>query len=114
MNTFRTSRRVRRGALALSAAVLGAMASAGTASAHVSTDPSTVAPGEASRVEFRVLNESPTAGTTKVELAFPAEFPVAALRTEEKAGWTAQITKVKLSAPVTINGADVTEPGACR
>ena len=60
-------------------------------------------------VAFRVPNERPNAGTVKIEVTLPAEYPLASVRTKPLPGWKAEVVKGKLDKPVKNHGADVTE-----
>ncbi len=85
------------------------LATAGSATAHVSIEPGEISRSGSSIVQFKVPTESATAGTVKLELTLPAEFPVSSVRTEPKPGWTAQIARAKLDKPVTVNNVQLTE-----
>lgn len=84
---------------------------AGTASAHVTAKVigETAAKGGYTVITFRVPNEDATAGTTKVEVKLPAEYPLTSVRTKPVAGWTATIVKSKLDKPVEVRGTQITE-----
>ena len=75
--------------------------------AHVTVQPTQVAPGDFTRLDVRVPNERDDAGTTKVEVEFPAGFIF--VSTEPVLGWTAKITKRKLAKPVEVFGEQQTE-----
>lgn len=77
------------------------------ASAHVTLQPTQVAPGDFTRLDVRVPNERDDAGTTKVEVQFPAGFIF--VSTEPVPGWTAKIAKRKLAKPVEAFGEEQTE-----
>lgn len=78
-----------------------------SASADVTIQPTQVAPGDFTRLDVRVPNERNDAGTTKVEVQFPAGFIF--VSTEPVPGWTAEITKRKLAKPVEAFGEQQTE-----
>lgn len=94
-------------AVAGSAALLGT----GVASAHVTAKVigETATQGGYTKITFRVPNEDNAAGTTKLEIKLPAEYPLTSVRTKAIPGWTAQITKTKLDKPITSHGAEITE-----
>jgi uncharacterized protein YcnI len=93
------------------AAGVATVLSTGLASAHVTANVlgETAAKGGYSKITFRVPNEDETAGTIKLEVKFPAEYPVSGARTKPMPGWTAQVNKVTLDKPVKINNAEVKE-----
>jgi uncharacterized protein YcnI len=109
----KSSRRVASGlsrtALALGAAGALSLALAGTAFAHVTVQPGSAEKGSYAAVSFRVPNEKPNSGTVKVEVTLPADKPITSVRTEPIAGWTAQVVKGPLPAPVERDGAQITE-----
>jgi uncharacterized protein YcnI len=88
-----------------------ALFGAGTASAHVTAKVigETAAKGGYTVITFRVPNEDATAGTTKVEVKLPVEYPLTSVRTKPVAGWTAVIVKSKLDKPVESRGTTITE-----
>jgi uncharacterized protein YcnI len=93
------------------AAGVATVLSTGLASAHVTAKVlgETAAKGGYSKITFRVPNEDETAGTIKLEVKFPAEYPLSGARTKPMPGWTAQVNKVTLDKPVKINNAEVKE-----
>lgn len=72
-----------------------ALLTAGLAAAHVTVQPGEAAKGGYTKVAFRVPNESPTAGTVKLEVTLPKDFPLSSVRTKPQPGWKASVTKVK-------------------
>lgn len=87
----------------------GVAAGAGIASAHVTVNPSEAAQGGYTTLTFRVPNESPTAGTVKVQINIPAATPIATVRYRAVPGWTAQAVTEKLPAPVRSADTELTE-----
>jgi periplasmic copper chaperone A len=85
------------------------VAMVGIASAHVTVNPEQAAQGESTTVTFRVPNERPNAGTVKVKVVLPPEYPLSSVRTKPIAGWTAQIEKSALDRPVESGGKRITE-----
>ncbi|MFJ7997110.1 YcnI family protein [Streptomyces sp. NPDC096310] len=83
---------------------------AGPASAHVSVQPQ----GEAAKggyavINFKVPNERDDASTTKVEVNFPADHPLASVMPQPVPGWKASVAKEKLAKPLTMHGNTITE-----
>ncbi|MER5541494.1 YcnI family copper-binding membrane protein [Streptomyces sp. NPDC002586] len=98
--------------------VVAATAVAGTAVlalsvpafAHVTVQPEgTAAKGGYAVVDFKVPNERDKASTTKVEVAFPADRPLASVMPEPVPGWNVQVTKAKLDKPLTMHGEKIDE-----
>lgn len=97
------------------AAIFGAagLFGAGVASAHVTANIYGAEPqkGGSGTIVLRVPNEEEDAGTNKVEVDFKPEYAISSVRYKPVPGWTAQVVKTQLSAPVK-NGKnlDVTNP----
>ncbi|WP_055535315.1 YcnI family protein [Streptomyces graminilatus] len=103
---MKVSRIAAAGALA-GAAVL---ALSGPAFAHVSVSAEgTAAKGGYATVNFKVPNERDDASTTKVEVSFPADHPLASVMPEAIPGWTAEVTRAKLAKPLEMHGEKITE-----
>jgi len=96
------------GAAAIVAAAL-ALAAPLAASAHVRVDPDQAAAGSYAVMTFRVPTESATAGTVKLEVDFPTATPFTSVSYQPVPGWSAVVTTSKLTKPVKIAGATVTE-----
>lgn len=97
-----TSRTLARlGALAGTGALV-ALLGALPASAHVVADPDTATAGGYGVITLRVPDESPTAGTVRLQVTLPTDRPITSVRTEPMPGWTAQVQEVPLPAPVPI------------
>lgn len=78
--------------------------------AHVSVQPDgTAAKGGYALVNFRVPNERDDASTTKLEVSFPADHPLASVMPEKIAGWKATVTKTKLAKPLEVHGRKINE-----
>ncbi|MEV5978863.1 YcnI family protein [Streptomyces sp. NPDC052114] len=78
--------------------------------AHVSVSPE----GEAAKggyavVNFKVPNEMDDASTTKLEVSFPTDHPLASVMTEPVPGWKAKVTKTKLDKPLDMHGKKIDE-----
>ncbi|GAB2979983.1 YcnI family protein [Amycolatopsis acidiphila] len=104
---------------ALRASVLAAtfgvagLLGAGVASAHVTANIYGSEPqkGGSGTIVFRVPNEEEDAGTNKVEVDFKPEYAISTVRYKPVPGWTAQVVKTPLPAPVKDGkNLDVTNP----
>jgi uncharacterized protein YcnI len=95
-------------AAALAAASLLAIAAPLSASAHVSLEENTAAPGSFTTLTFRVPNETADgASTNKLTISLPAGADLLnSVSYIPVAGWTAELVTTKLATPIT-NG-DVT------
>lgn len=83
---------------------------AGPASAHVSVQPQgEAAKGGYATINFKVPNERDDASTTKVEVNFPAEHPLASVMPQPVPGWKVDVTKSKLAEPLKMHGSTITE-----
>ncbi|MCU1682642.1 MAG: Nuclear export factor [Amycolatopsis sp.] len=87
---------------------LALLAGAGVASAHVEVDPNQAVQGGETTVTFTVPDESPTAGTVKVEVSLPATAPIASVHAAWVAGWTTSVATATLAKPVAVNNAQAT------
>ena len=94
--------------LAVFAILVGSIAFAGTADAHISVEPPSTNQGVTTALTFRVhAMKSPT---NKVVLNIPKETPLALLTILPLPGWTFTVEKGTLSAPLTnVMGLQVTE-----
>lgn len=93
--------------IAAVAAVTGTavLAVASPAFAHVSVQPEgTAAKGGYAVIDFKVPNERDNASTTKVEVNFPADHPIASVMPQPMAGWKIDVTKSKLAKPLEMHG----------
>ncbi|POX61357.1 hypothetical protein C3492_23000 [Streptomyces sp. Ru62] len=98
--------------IAAAAAVAGTavLALSAPAFAHVSVQPEgPAAKGGYAVVDFKVPNERDNASTTKVEVNFPADHPIASVMPEAIPGWKIDITKSKLAKPLTMHGEKIDE-----
>ncbi|MET7476465.1 YcnI family protein [Streptomyces sp. NPDC005648] len=98
--------------LAASGALAGVavLALSGPAFAHVSVQPEgTAAKGGYAVVDFKVPNERDNASTTKLEVTFPTDHPLASAMPEPMAGWKVQVTKSKPAKPLEMHGRQITE-----
>ncbi|MEU5307757.1 YcnI family protein [Streptomyces sp. NPDC021562] len=78
--------------------------------AHVSVQPEgTAAKGGYAVIDFKVPNERDDASTTKVEVNFPADHPIASVLAQPMAGWGIDVTKSKLAKPLEMHGEKISE-----
>ncbi|MFD9600161.1 YcnI family protein [Streptomyces sp. NPDC059970] len=83
---------------------------AGTASAHVSVQPQgEAAKGGYATVNFKVPNERDNASTTKVEVNFPTDHPLASVMPQAVPGWDIEVTRSKLAKPLEMHGQKINE-----
>lgn len=90
------------------AAALVVVPLAGAASAHVTVQGPGATQGGFTKLTFRVPTEKDVA-TTKIEVAFPEDAPIASVRVKPHAGWTASLTKAAPKEPFEAFGQPVTE-----
>jgi uncharacterized protein YcnI len=91
---------VRRAATVLAAATALTAGLALPALAHVTVQPGTAEQGSFTKVAFRVPNERDNASTTKIEVSFPADHPLAFVSVKPVPGWEVKVTQGKLPKPV--------------
>lgn len=78
--------------------------------AHVTVEPEgTATKGGYAVVDFKVPNERDNASTTKLEVAFPTDHPLASVMPQPVDGWKIDITTSKLAEPVQSHGQSVSE-----
>ncbi|MFE7897119.1 YcnI family protein [Streptomyces sp. NPDC057424] len=78
--------------------------------AHVSVQPEgTAAKGGYAVVNFKVPNERDDASTTKLEINFPTDHPLASVMPEPMPGWKVQVTTSELDKPLEMHGKKITE-----
>jgi uncharacterized protein YcnI len=92
---------------ALGAAIAFTLATAGVASAHVTANPEVATKGGYGKIIFRVPDESPTAGTIKLQVTLPTDHPIASARTLAVPGWTVKIDTVQLNPPITVHNTTI-------
>lgn len=101
---------IRRRTAYLVALVVGALVLLSTpASAHVGIDPEEAPKGGFATVSFNVPNERDDAGTTQLEIEFPADHPIPFVSVKPKPGWTVNVEKTPLAEPVEGEGEEITE-----
>ncbi|MFF4958035.1 YcnI family copper-binding membrane protein [Streptomyces sp. NPDC001222] len=104
--SLKTSRVAVTGATAASAVLFLSV----PAFAHVTVQPEgAAAKGDYAVVDFKVPNERDNASTTKLEVAFPADHPLASVMPQPLDGWKVQVTKSKLDKPLTLHGRQIDE-----
>ncbi|MGW0736314.1 YcnI family copper-binding membrane protein [Streptomyces sp. NPDC002851] len=114
MRTRHTSHRSTRGSFnnrrlgRVTAGAVGAAAvlfAAGPAFAHVTVQPVGEAPkGGFATVNFKVPNERDNASTTKLEVNFPTDHPLASVMPQPVPGWDVKTTVSKLDKPIEMHG----------
>ncbi|MFJ9211365.1 conserved membrane protein in copper uptake, YcnI [Streptomyces sp. L-9-10] len=83
---------------------------AGPASAHVSVQPQgEAAKGGYATINFKVPNERDDASTTKVEVNFPDDHPLASVLPQPVPGWKIDVARTKLAKPLEMHGNTITE-----
>ncbi|WP_329337202.1 YcnI family protein [Streptomyces sp. NBC_00663] len=98
---MKTSRVAAVGALTASAVVV----LSSPAFAHVSVQPEgTAAKGGYAVIDFKVPNERDKASTTKLEVTFPTDHPLASAMPEPIDGWDVKVTKATLDKPIEMHG----------
>jgi uncharacterized protein YcnI len=100
---------VRRIATALAAAGLLLLAVASPAFAHVVISPPNAPKGSDALLTFVVANEEDNASTTKVEVTFPQDHPIAEALTTPMAGWTAKVTSKEVTTPIKTDEGEINE-----
>ncbi|WP_369176577.1 YcnI family copper-binding membrane protein [Streptomyces mutabilis] len=89
---------------------IAVLALSAPAFAHVSVQPEgTAAKGGYATVGFKVPNERDNASTTKLEINFPTDHPLASVMPQPVPGWKAEVTKSKLDKPLESHGKQLTE-----
>lgn len=103
---MKVSRIAAAGAVAASAVLV----LSGPAFAHVSVQPDGVAAkGDYAVVNFKVPNERDDASTTKLEVSFPTDHPLASVMPQPIDGWKVEVTKSKLDKPIDAHGEKIDE-----
>ncbi|MDG9710260.1 YcnI family copper-binding membrane protein [Streptomyces sp. DH10] len=97
-------------AAAGAAAGVTVLALSAPAFAHVSVQPEgAAAKGGYAVVDFKVPNERDNASTTKLEVTFPTDHPLASVMPEPMPGWKIDVTKSKLDKPLELHGEKISE-----
>jgi uncharacterized protein YcnI len=71
--------------------------------------PDTTVSGGYAQLTFRVPDESPTAGTVKVEVTLPQDHPLTSVSTTPVPGWSVDVVTATLPQPVDVGGATITK-----
>jgi uncharacterized protein YcnI len=87
----------------------GLLGITGTAAAHVVTTPGSATQGSVASISFQVPDEEDTATTTKVEVVFPADHPIASVDVKVMPGWHVTLTHTKLARPLESDDGPVTD-----
>jgi MYXO-CTERM domain-containing protein len=80
-----------------------------SAFAHVTVNPREAAQGGYAKLAFRVPNERDNAGTTKLEINFPADHPFASVSVRPKAGWTYELVEAQLATPIKAHDTEISK-----
>ena len=81
-------------------AVVGLLAVATPAAAHVTVNPREATAGSYARVDFRVPNERDDTATTQVEVHFPTDPPIPSVSIKPVPGWEVEVTYRTLDEPI--------------
>jgi len=77
--------------------------------AHVTINPGSAQQGGFTKVAFRVPNERDDASTTRIEVTFPTDHPLAFVSVKPVPGWDVKVVDGKLPKPVTTEYGELTE-----
>jgi uncharacterized protein YcnI len=80
-----------------------------SAFAHVTVNPREAAQGRYAKLAFRVPNERDGLNTTKLEVNFPTDHPLASVSVRPHAGWTYSVVKAKLATPIKSDDGEISE-----
>jgi periplasmic copper chaperone A len=106
----RSARNVRRVSVVGGIAATALLLVAAPASAHVSVQPQgEAAKGGYATINFKVPNEKDNASTTKLEVTFPSDHPLASVMPQPVPGWKTSVAKEKLAKPLKMHGNTITE-----
>ncbi|MEY9965574.1 uncharacterized protein YcnI [Streptacidiphilus sp. MAP12-16] len=91
-------------------AAAGVLLLVGSASAHVTVQPSSAAKGASDQAfSFRVPNEKDGATTTEVQVYFPTDHPIPSVLVNSMPGWKAAIATSKLKTPIQTDDGAITD-----
>jgi len=90
----------------LAVALAAVIGFTGPASAHVTVNSPGATQGGYAVLTFRVPSESATASTTKLQVRFPADTPIASVLVQPHPGWTFKTVTAKLAQPITTDDGD--------
>lgn len=105
----RTLRRAARGLVIAAVAVCLVAVLPAAAFAHVKVTADAAVQGGYAALTFRVPNERDDASTTKVEVQFPADFPLASVSVKPHPGWSYKVEKTTPATPIESHGAKIAE-----
>jgi uncharacterized protein YcnI len=80
-----------------------------SAFAHVTVNPREATQGGYAKLAFRVPNERDNAGTTKLEINFPAEHPFGSVSVRPQPGWTYTVERTTLATPINVHDNEISE-----
>jgi uncharacterized protein YcnI len=100
---------MRRLVIVCAAVACGILGITGTAAAHVVTVPGSATQGSVADVSFQVPDEEDTATTTKVDVVFPANHPIASVDVKALPGWHVTVAHTRLATPLPSDDGPVTE-----
>jgi uncharacterized protein YcnI len=98
-----------RRALVLVGVVVGVLAGAGPAGAHVTIQPGEASQGGFATEWFQVPNERDDASTVRVEITFPEDNPIPFVSVEPVPGWQVDVERTTLDTPISGEGEEITE-----
>jgi uncharacterized protein len=96
-------------AMAIVTVVVGVIAIAAPAFAHVTVNPSEAAKGSFTKLTFRVPNEEEAADTVSVAVSFDTAHAIASVSVKPKPGWTVDVQKEPLPTPIKTDDGTITE-----
>jgi uncharacterized protein YcnI len=91
------------------AAAVALLVAAPMAAAHVTVNPREAPKGGYAALSFRVPTERDDASTTRLEVNFPTDTPIASVRVQPHPGWEYRIERTELDEPVDLHGEEITE-----
>jgi uncharacterized protein YcnI len=91
------------------AAAVALLVAAPMAAAHVTVNPREAPKGGYAALSFRVPTERDDASTTRLEVNFPLDTPIASVRVQPHPGWEYRIERTELDEPVDLHGEEITE-----
>jgi periplasmic copper chaperone A len=91
------------------AAAVALVVAAPMAAAHVTVNPGEAPKGGYAALTFRVPTERDDANTTRLEINFPTETPIASVRVQPHPGWEYRIERTELDEPIDNHGEEITE-----
>jgi uncharacterized protein len=80
-----------------------------SAFAHVTVNPREATQGGYAKLAFRVPNERDGVNTTKVEVNFPTDHPLASVSVRHSEGWAYTVQKTKLTTPIKTDDGEISE-----